>query len=548
MSRAAVSQFPPTKPILVEAPVPEPVHRDPLHPALKLQEHPVPDLEKGIVQANEATGIVPSDSQATMVAQELPDLSKDEDGNEYILVKWDGKDDREHSLKLNIYYRIYLMVLAGMLTLCTAFASSAPSSLIPQMVFEFKTTPEVVKASVFLFVGSFAVGPLLWAPLSELIGHWIVFIISFTCFVCFNVGCMLAPNVASMIVFRILAGASGSSSMSNSPSMISTLVPLKYLTLGLVIFALSPTAGPCLGPTVGGYISNSGANWRWIFRVCTIFSFVMLILVIFTMPETMSDQLLRKKARRLRAQTGDDRYKAPIEVRRIRTKDILSKTLLKPVKLLFSEPMLAVMTIYTSFIYGVIYLFFVAYPIVFEGLHHFRAGATGLAFLGFFSGAMIGAIYNVLVDQRLYLRAYIRNNYKPIAPEARLWGTMVGAPLFSAALFWFAWTSFPSVSFWLPVVAGGLFGFALFLIFLGLVVYISEVYFQYVASAMAANTVVRSCFGAGFPMFGEQMYARLNPRWASCLLAFISVLMIPIPFVFYKYGPRIRAWSKHAYG
>ncbi|WFD20802.1 hypothetical protein MCAP1_003056 [Malassezia caprae] len=461
------------------------------------------------------------------------------------IVKWDGVDDRENVMNLNIYYRLYLVALNGVLTLCTAFCSAAPTAILPQMVMEFRTTPEVAKASVFLFVGAFSFAPLVWAPMSEMFGRRIVFIISYAGFVCFNVGCMLAPNIASMIVFRILAGACGSSSFSNSPAVIASLFSLKYLVIGIVVFAFAPTGGPCLGPIVGGYVSNAGANWRWVFRACTIFSFVMLLLVVFTMPETLDALRLKKKAQRLRKETGKP-YVAPIERRHLEFSKLPAQVIGKPIKMLFTEPMLFFITLYLSFLYGTVYLLFIAYPAVFGVIHGFRQGGVGLTFLGFFTGCILGGVYCLLVDQRRYLKAFEKNNGQLLPPERRIESAMGASIIITAALFWFAWTSLPSVSFWSPLIAGGLFGTGVFMVFMGFLVYITEVYIANAASAMAANTIVRSAFGAGFPMFGEQMYRNLEPKWASTVLAFIALAMVPIPFALYKFGPQLRRMSRSA--
>lgn len=473
----------------------------------------------------------------------------EEDYEEYterLLVKWDDKDDKEKMLNVHILYRIYIMLIGALCTLCTSFTSSAPSGIIPQMVEEFQTTKEVVKASIYLFVGAFCVGPLIWGPVSELFGRRIVFITAFLGFTCFNVGCMLSTNIASMIVCRFFAGACGSVSMAVAPSLIASLWSLKYLQTGIVVFSLAPCAGPCLGPIVSGYITNAGADWRWVFRVCAIFSFVLLLLVVFTMGETLDSIRLKYKAQRLRRETGDDRYIAPIEFRHIQWSKIPIQVLGKPFKILLEEPMLMALTIYTSFVYGVIYLLFDAYPIVFGELHNMRQGAQGLMFLGLVVGNVIAAIYCVSEDNRDYIKKFVANGNKALSPERRLNTALIGGPLITIGLFWFAWTSFPSVSFWSPLVAGGVADVGLFFIFLSLLTYLTETYAENSASANSINTIVRSAFGCGFPMFGAQMYHNLNPRWASTVIAFISLVLVPIPFVLVKFGPTIRSWSKNA--
>ena len=67
---------------------------------------------------------------------------------------------------------------------------------------------------------------------------------------------------------------------------------------------------------------------------------------------------------------------------------------------------------------------------------------------------------------------------------------------------------------------------------------------MYANSAIAANTLIRSFAGAGFPLFATQMYDKLGVDWATSLLGFLCVAMVPIPVLFFIYGKRIRAMSK----
>ena len=123
---------------------------------------------------------------------------------------------------------------------------------------------------------------------------------------------------------------------------------------------------------------------------------------------------------------------------------------------------------------------------------------------------------------------------------------MVAAPFFAGSFFWFGWTSYRSISFWAPMLAGLPMGTSIIFLFLGLFNYTIDAYLFMAASALSAATVVRSLFGAGFPLFAAQMYERLNPQWASTLLGFIAVALAPIPFVLRFYGHRLRKRSKYS--
>jgi len=208
--------------------------------------------------------------------------------------------------------------------------------------------------------------------------------------------------------------------------------------------------------------------------------------------------------------------------------------------------MLQAVTLYMSFVYGCIYLLFEAYPIVFAEGHHFSTGASGLMFIPVFLGGIIGVLGYLFVFNPRYEVAM--EKYKPnrVPPEQRLEVALCGAPLFAISFFWFGWTSYPSISFWAPALSGLFMGCSVVWIFLALFNYIIDAYLFVAASALAANTVVRSSAGAAFPLFANQMYKALNPRWASTLLGCIALIMIPIPLVLMKFGPRLRRLSKHA--
>jgi DHA1 family multidrug resistance protein-like MFS transporter len=85
------------------------------------------------------------------------------------------------------------------------------------------------------------------------------------------------------------------------------------------------------------------------------------------------------------------------------------------------------------------------------------------------------------------------------------------------------------------------------MVFMPACIYIVDVYLYDANSALAANACVRSFFAAVFPLFATPMYNNLGVQWATSILAFFCVALVPAPFLFYKYGKAIRGWSKYAY-
>ncbi|KAG7575461.1 hypothetical protein FFLO_00280 [Filobasidium floriforme] len=444
----------------------------------------------------------------------------------------------------SVAYRWYITAAGSLLVLNSTFASSAPSGIVAEMTEYFGFGKEVATLTVSLFVAGYCVGPLLWGPLSESFGRRPIFLVAFLGYIGFQVGCALSKNVASILVFRFLGGTFASCPLTNAGALLADIWDADRRGIAMALFALAPFAGPATAPMIAGYIAVSGTSWRWLYWVLCIFASVCGLVVLFTIPETYTPILLVKKAHILRKETGDDRYWAPLERRSKTAKTVFQDVIAKPFTILFMEPMLAAITVYMSFVYGCLYLLFVAYPIVFQQGHGFNAGAGGLMFLALLIGGVLATTTYITMFDPRYKRKVAKHAPNGVPPEARLEMTLLVAPLFAISFFWFGWTSYPNVHWASPMCAGGLLGFAVLGIFVSLFNYIVDTYLFAAASALAANTVCRSIFGAVFPLFGRQMYEALNPRWASTLLGCVALIMVPIPIVLIKYGPSLRAKSK----
>jgi hypothetical protein len=200
-------------------------------------------------------------------------------------------------------------------------------------------------------------------------------------------------------------------------------------------------------------------------------------------------------------------------------------------------------TIYQSFIYGIVYLFFTSIPIEFKTIRGWQPQLSELPLIALLVGVLIGSMINVYYTKKILARQ-LAASQQALIPEQRLPLMIVGGLLFPAGLFWFAWTSSPGIPWPAMVVAGIPTGTGMFLIWIQCFTYIIDVYLPFANSAIAINSLVRSLFGAGFPLFTTAMYNRLGYAWATSLIAFLGVAMIPVPVIFYRYGRKIRSWSK----
>ncbi|OOQ90349.1 MFS-type transporter [Penicillium brasilianum] len=458
-------------------------------------------------------------------------------------VTWIPDDPRNPMLFSQTRKWSYTAVVA-IATLAVALVSSAYTGGVAEIEEEFGIGTEVATLGVSLFVVGFAVGPLLWAPLSELFGRQLLFATTYAALTAFNAGCAGSKNAYTLIILRFFAGAFGSSPLTNAGGVIADMFSAKQRGIAMSLFAAAPFLGPVLGPIIGGFLGmNEG--WKWVMGFLGIFSGAVWIVTSLIVPETYAPVLLRRRAEKLSKLTGKVyRSKIDIDQGRITLKESFKIALSRPWILLFREPIVFLLSLYMAIIYGTLYMMFAAFPIVYQVDRGWNQGVGGLAFLGIMVGMLIAVIYT-LWDNKRYVNA--QEKYDGFAPpEARLPPTMVACIAIPIGLFWFAWTNYPSIHFMASIAAGVPFGFGMVLVFLGIMNYLIDAYTIFAASVLAANSVMRSLFGAAFPLFTTYMYNNLGIHWASSIPAFLALACVPFPFLFYKYGAAIRSRCKFA--
>ncbi len=172
---------------------------------------------------------------------------------------------------------------------------------------------------------------------------------------------------------------------------------------------------------------------------------------------TSSDPIkLREKARIIRKETGDDRWKAPMEKSTKSVAKVIGYSLLRPLQLLIFEPMCLFLSLFAAILLGVLYLFFGAFGLIFGENYGFNLWQTGLSFLGIFVGMLVCSATDPLW-RRVHNRLIERNSGVP-EPEFRLPPAIAGALLVPIGLFWFAWTTYPFVHWIMPIIGSAIFG------------------------------------------------------------------------------------------
>lgn len=411
----------------------------------------------------------------------------------------------------------------------------------------FHVGPVVATLGTSLYVLGFASGPVIWGPLSEIYGRNMVLLPSAFGFVCFSFAVATAENLQTVMICRFFAGFIGAAPMVVAPAALADLFGPGTRGKAMAIFAMVLFGGPMLAPIFGGFIvKNPHLGWRWTSYFSAIVGVIAVLSLLFLYSETHHPIILVKKAETLRRRTGNWGIHAPHEELSLSFKEIAEKNITRPIVMLLTEPILFLISFYNSFIYGLLYMMLTAVPMVFGGNYGWSSGVAELPYLSMFIGCAIGGLICIYFESG-FNKKMIANGGRPI-PEERLPPMMVGSVLFAVGLFWFGWAGdFPEKVHWIvPTIGLAFVGAGLITIFLPCLNYIIDCYLMYAASALAGNSFMRSSFASAFPLFSRQMFTAMHIKYGGTLLGCVALLMMPVPFLFYRYGAAIRKKSKYS--
>lgn len=452
------------------------------------------------------------------------------------IVDWDGPDDPKNPINWSEKLKWANVAVIASITFLTPLASSMLAPAIPEVMTEFNSTnQELASFVVSVYILGYAFGPIVIAPVSELYGRVPVYHVCNVLFIVFTVACAVSTNLNMLIGWRFLQGTFGSCPLTIGGGTISDMIIQQKRGGVMAIWALGPLMGPVIGPVAGGYLAQA-KGWRWVFWVIAMAAGVITISAFFSLRESYPPILLERKTKMLRKETGNEDLKSKL-ASPLSPAALFKVSIVRPMKLLFFSPIVLALSTYMAVVYGYLYLLFTTITEVYEGQYHFNQGTVGLTYLGIGVGSLCGVvIFGVLSDR--ILKAKSKSG--EMKPEYRLPPMIPGSFIIPIGLFLYGWTAEKHVFWLVPILGTGLVGLGLLATFMPIQTYLVDAFTIYAASALAANTVLRSLVGALLPLAGQKMYATLGLGWGNSLLAFIAVAMCPIPIIFYRYGERIR--------
>ncbi|KAJ9611316.1 hypothetical protein H2200_004500 [Cladophialophora chaetospira] len=464
------------------------------------------------------------------------------------LVTWDGPDDPDNPKNWAFRKKWAATLIVSSFTFISPVSSSMVAPALGKIGEDLGISQRVeLSLTLSIFVLAYAIGPLFLGPLSEIYGRVIVLQLSNLFFLVWNIACGFAQTPGQLIAFRFLSGLGGSAPLALGGGVLSDCWHAEERGKAISIYSLAPLLGPAVGPLAGGFIAMK-TTWRWCFWSTSMVDAGVQVLGLIYLRETYAPKLLTDRAKKLRKESGNQNYHTEWEHPDRTLGKVLRGSLVRPFRLLGTQPIIQALALYMAYLYGLMYLVLSTFPSVWENVYGENVGIGGLNYISLGVGFFLGTQICAPINDRIYRKLKLRNNNEG-KPEFRVPLMVPGACLVPIGLFIYGWSARRSVHWIVPNIGAAIFAAGTIMGFQCTQTYIVDAYSRYAASAVASAVVLRSLAGFGFPLFAPYMYNALGLGWGNSLLAFIGIFLgIPAPILLWKYGPTLRAKSTYAAG
>ena len=227
-------------------------------------------------------------------------------------------------------------------------------------------------------------------------------------------------------------------------------------------------------------------------------------------------------------------------------KKFIRTSLLLPVRLFFTEPIVLLTSTMAATVYGIIYLFSEALGVVYLEEFGFSPRQGSLVMLAIGAGVIFTFLPRIYDVQVAALR---RKQNRPLEPEDKLFGFLVAAPVLACGLWIFSWTVPPfvtSIPPWISIASLILVGFSVVEFDSVLSGYLCDTYATIAASANAPMAFLRAVLSGIFPLFGRQLFLSAGSNYTLFILAGVATLYCGVAILFGLHGKRIRQRSRIA--
>ncbi|KAJ5160520.1 uncharacterized protein N7482_007524 [Penicillium canariense] len=453
----------------------------------------------------------------------------------------DWPQSRKWLIMVTVAIPLFLMPLSSTITTPAVDAIAA----------EFDVTSSITgPLALSLFLLMYCLGPIILGPLSELFGRWPVLQAGNLFYLIFNLAAGFSKSMSELLVFRLLSGMGASASLAVGASMIGDVFRKEERGLPLALVSMGPVLGSCLGPIIGGFITDY-STWRWAFYSTSIASGAFSVLCFIIARETYAPVLLqRKKQKQMAGKTSKEGpepvWSTPYEKENETLTQRYQRTLLRSLYFLCTQPIVQALACYYGYLYGIVYLLLSSFSDLWKNQYHMKLSTGTLNYIAPCLGYLFGAAVCAFLTDRVY-RFQVAKNNGVGRPEFRLPMMVPASLLVPIGLLWFGWSAEYKTHWIVPDIGIALPLMGATIVFQCVSAYLLDTFPVYAASANGAVYILRGLTGFGFPLFSPTMYSALGYGWGNSVLAILALgVGCPIPFILWKYGEKFRAASSYA--
>jgi len=464
-----------------------------------------------------------------------------------ILVDWYTTDDPENPQNWSSAKKGFVVLQICLYTFAVYIGSAIYAASIPGVIQRFGVSETAASLGLALYVLAYGIGPMLFAPMSEIpvIGRNPPYVVTFALFTILCVPTAVVQNFAGLLVLRFLLGFFGSPCLATGAATFQDMYNIMKIPYLLTFWAAAATCGPALGPVISGF-SVAAEGWRWSSWELLWIAGPVWVLLFIALPETSADNILYRRAHRLRRVTGNANLKSQSEIDQsnFTVSQVAFEALIKPWEINAFDPAVLFTTIYTALVYGIYYSFFESFPLVYIGIYDFNLGESGLPFLSVLAAISVAipaycAWWYLAVERPIA--------HKPLGPpEERLTPGLWACFLVPIGLFVFGWTSRRSVHWIVSIIGVGINILGTFTIIQSIFLYLPFTYPKYAASLFAANDFARSGLAFASILFSRPMFDNIGVPAGISLLAGCTIACIVGLYALYIFGGDLRKRSKFA--
>ena len=470
--------------------------------------------------------------------------------NGIILVDWEGPQDKKNPRNWPVWRRLLVTLLIALCTTSLYMPASIVTPAQEEIQNMFHTTKVKAALDITLFVWGYGLGSLWFTPMSEIPvfrGRTPTYLACQLIFCVLQIPTALTSHLGAFCVLRFLAGIFSSPPLSTAAATISDLWDMPWRILAIIIWAFGAIAGPFIGPLIGAALTLTHPPSYIFWYVLAVSGGLLIFMVIF-LQETSEQELLMRKAIRLRKATSDDRYISPGEIlmHTQTVSAVLYEMFFKPIKMTITEPVLLFINFHISLVYFTVYLYLEAMPIVYIEMYKFNTVQMGLCFFAFLVGATCAALCYIF---------YTFSSAKRMGEPEKVFGPSAtfGAIMLPVGMFLWGWLSSPHIHWAIGFMGNFFFAVGAFVIFQSYFAMLSVLYPPSSAgSAFASNNIARSLLGGSACLYGGVMYTHTSidnypVGWGCSIIGFVGIMLIPFPIFLTLKGRSLRQITQKKY-